>query len=295
MKYSGLGILTAALVLVSHSRAAVASEAESSFTTRTVERAKIAGNWLVWYDEAPAYSQPFLKMELRTRRLDSGTTFSCEVVARSFPSGIEWLRVRVKGVGAPWWIPIAYCRHPVLGLAGDLPIGQEALDAYVGLHKEYRPSDLTALPEKYTTGGGPRLRREAAVACAAMLDAATSAGFRVRVLSGYRSAAMQSRICRAEVHKDGLRRREVERPGHSEHQLGTAVDLTRTDELYELSQKFESTPEAQWLQANAARFGFVMTYTRARTERDGFPFEPWHFRYVGVANVPRFAENTKRQ
>ena len=48
------------------------------------------------------------------------------------------------------------------------------------------------------------------------------------------------------------------KPGHSNHQAGTALDL-----LLDAPETFD------WLQANAKRFGFVRTVRK----------EPWHWEY----------------
>ncbi len=70
-------------------------------------------------------------------------------------------------------------------------------------------------------------------------------------------------------------------PGHSEHQLGTAVDLTGASIGYLGAYTgFESTKEGIWLAAHAYQYGFTMSYPHETTE---YIFEPWHYRYVGVS------------
>jgi D-alanyl-D-alanine carboxypeptidase len=70
-------------------------------------------------------------------------------------------------------------------------------------------------------------------------------------------------------------------PGHSEHQLGTAVDLNckrcaafdRNDE--------DNLALWKYLEENAHRFGFVISYPRDMEARTGYLYEPWHIRYIG--------------
>jgi zinc D-Ala-D-Ala carboxypeptidase len=57
------------------------------------------------------------------------------------------------------------------------------------------------------------------------------------------------------------------RPGHSEHQLGTTIDVEGG---------------GVWLADNAWRFGFVMSYPPARSPAyTCYKPEPWHFRDLG--------------
>ena len=59
-------------------------------------------------------------------------------------------------------------------------------------------------------------------------------------------------------------------PGHSEHQIGLAVDIVGTDEMYE------------WLGEHCWDYGFILRYPADRIPITGIKYEPWHFRYVGI-------------
>lgn len=65
--------------------------------------------------------------------------------------------------------------------------------------------------------------------------------------------------------------------GYSEHQLGTTVDFT-TPLIGASLTGFELTPEYAWLQKNAYKYGFVVSYPK---ENVYYVFEPWHWRFVG--------------
>ena len=56
-------------------------------------------------------------------------------------------------------------------------------------------------------------------------------------------------------------------PGHSQHQLGTAVDFTNAVAAYQVWQGFGDTSAAWWLYEHATGFGFVLAYPPGRTER----------------------------
>jgi D-alanyl-D-alanine carboxypeptidase len=45
---------------------------------------------------------------------------------------------------------------------------------------------------------------------------------------------------------------------------------------------FGTTPQGQWLAANAWRFGFLLRYPADKVDVTGYTYEPWHFRYIGV-------------
>jgi LAS superfamily LD-carboxypeptidase LdcB len=83
-------------------------------------------------------------------------------------------------------------------------------------------------------------------------------------------------------------------PGASRHHWGTDVDLidrAATDAEYRpqlTPQEFAPggpyAPLAQWLQANAARFGFFRPF---RGVRSGVRPEPWHYSFAPVAEHAR--------
>ncbi len=63
-------------------------------------------------------------------------------------------------------------------------------------------------------------------------------------------------------------------PGFSEHHTGRAVDVGAPG-CTDLTERFETTREFEWLAANAARFGFVLSYPRGNPH--GIAYEPWHW------------------
>ncbi len=68
------------------------------------------------------------------------------------------------------------------------------------------------------------------------------------------------------------------KPGTSEHQSGLCCDMHN---LSSASSAFHNTPEANWLAANAHRFGFILRYPPNTQHITGIMHESWHFRYVG--------------
>lgn len=124
----------------------------------------------------------------------------------------------------------------------------------------------------------------------AMLDEASTSIGALRVVSAYRSFDDQQEIKTGYklLYGSGANQFSADQ-GYSEHQLGTTVDLT-TPVLAGLSLKFETKSEYQWLTANAHRFGFVLSYPRNNSY---YQFEPWHWRFVGVALATKLRTEDK--
>ncbi len=166
-------------------------------------------------------------------------------------------------------------------------IGSERLGRNTPLPLEYVPGGLIRLNQKWNFHGSDYskyLRAEAAQAIEAMLEEARRNGIHIRVFSAYRSSEKQRYLYLKQIEKEGLRQNSVAKPGCSEHQLGTAVDLCGLDPESVASFDFDRAKEGQWIEKNALRFGFVRSYTRENQEETGITPEPWHYRYVGTVD-----------
>lgn len=123
-----------------------------------------------------------------------------------------------------------------------------------------------------------------------LLSAAKEQGLEFELQSAYRSYAYQERVFSGWVESLGRERalRTSARPGHSEHQLGTALDLRSAGGLppWEL-EDWAATPEGAWLQENGWRFGFVMSYPRGEEASTCYAYEPWHYRWLGRETAAR--------
>ena len=182
--------------------------------------------------------------------------------------------------------PLPECRYD------DLPTRYTAyrawrvtlLDTIYKLPRTYAPRHLVSTAEA-GLDGGHRVRPLVIDDLRAMARAARAADAPLYVLSGYRSYQRQKELFRAEVERYGREQalKQVARPGHSEHQLGTTLDFrsatsTRMPWNY---RNWANTPAGGWLAANAHRFGFVMSYPKGRASVTCYMYEPWHYRYVG--------------
>ncbi len=79
-------------------------------------------------------------------------------------------------------------------------------------------------------------------------------------------------------------------PGHSEHQLGTSVDLNCDGCVPFDDKDWRNLALWEYLADNAYRFGFVISYPRDIEARTGYIHEPWHIRFVGIAYATRLYE-----
>jgi len=169
-------------------------------------------------------------------------------------------------------------------------------DTLAPLDKQHRlpadcvPAGLVALPDSYTFGGGQYLVSEAANAIIELIDAAANDGVFIYVISSYRSYEHQVGTYNWHVATYGEEQasRVSARPGHSEHQLGTTADVVSASAGYVL-ENFPGTAEAAWVEANASRFGFVVSYPAGLESVTGYAYEPWHIRFVGVETAASVA------
>jgi len=203
---------------------------------------------------------------------------------------IEWLEFPHEGGVA--FLPLAYVarKTPPPPDAENLPIGREVVDRDTPLPLDYVPSDLVPLNAKwlYAKDLPVRMRREAAQMVERMFrDAETLDKIRLRAVSGFRSAETQRGPYLKKIESAGMNQNVVAKPGHSEHQLGTTLDVNGLDPATLLETPFENTPEGRWIRDNAAKYGFRLSYTRQNARRTGYIPEPWHLRYVGKGRIDK--------
>ncbi len=164
----------------------------------------------------------------------------------------------------------------------------------ISLPKDFAPADLVGIGGFILAPPGASLRRETAQALSEMKVAALSSGAKLSVVSAYRSYSQQVATFNGWVSSAGLKNAESfsARPGHSQHQLGTAIDFGaegRTD----FSESFGQTTEGVWLSQNAYKYGFVLSYPKGKETITGYAYEPWHYRYIGVDNAAKMTASGK--
>lgn len=155
----------------------------------------------------------------------------------------------------------------------------------------YVPQDLQSVPVPVAVRPGIRLRSATLAAATELIDAAAAQGLRIAVVSGYRSYQEQDGLFNGYVAQMGRERAEriSAVPGHSEHQLGNAIDFGSPSNNYQLEENFAQTAEGRWLAENGVRFGFLLSYPAGKEPVTGYAYEPWHWRYVGPDNAKAVA------
>lgn len=196
----------------------------------------------------------------------------------------EWLKCGCAG--AESWISATTINrvHPGNAVSGNLPIGSEIISRYWGVPLAYTPTDLVTLAPQYTTqeaGKVYKLRADAYNALATMLNAAQAQGVTIVVGSAHRSGASQKSIYDNAVATSGLAQRYSAPPGHSEHQLGVAVDFSDPAMQHFLTASFGNTPQGIWLRNNALNYGWAQSYRPDNLNETGYIEESWHYRYWG--------------
>lgn len=158
------------------------------------------------------------------------------------------------------------------------------LDTTFTLGPDYRPDDLVPVGTAGVEGWG-EIRALVVDDLRAMDEAARAAGAGFAVQSAFRDHATQHEIFQewvATIGETGALA-ESARPGHSEHQLGTALDLRSagTGTPAWEHPDWGQTPAGAWLRENSWQYGFVLSYPEGQRAVTCYDYESWHFRYVG--------------
>jgi D-alanyl-D-alanine carboxypeptidase len=158
------------------------------------------------------------------------------------------------------------------------------LDPIYEVSKAYVPPGL--VPTADAGVKGAKIRKVVIPDLEALANAARTAGAGVRVVSGYRSWSYEKYLYDREVAKWGVKlgSKRVARPGHSEHQLGTALDFgsAGTTKLPWQYTDWATTTAGAWMKHNAWKFGFIMSYPKGKSPSiTCYVYEAWHYRYVG--------------
>ena len=177
--------------------------------------------------------------------------------------------------------------------------GRTLVDTTYRVRRSYRPTGLVSVASAGLSGGGS-IRRVALADLRAMVRASRIAGARLAVESAYRSYATQvwTFAYWARVGGRASALATSARPGHSEHQLGVAIDFKTAGRASPWRYgDWARTREGAWLARNAWRYGFVMSYPAGKRSLTCYAYEPWHYRYVGrdLARQVHDSRRTLRQ
>ncbi len=161
------------------------------------------------------------------------------------------------------------------------------------LNESYKPSSLADIDSKYIFKKDEIVQIHSGVwlFLKKMLEAAAADNVPLEIISAYRSFGTQATLKTGYTmtYGAGTANQFSADQGYSEHQLGAAVDFT-TPSLGASFVKFESATAYKWLNENAYKYGFVISYPKQNTY---YRFEPWHWRFVGVDFATILQSNNK--
>ena len=129
-----------------------------------------------------------------------------------------------------------------------------------------------------------------------MREAAKKDGIYLVFLSGYRSINLQNDIffsLKSIRNQEASERARVSAPpGYSEHSTGFAIDIgDATQRETDFETEFENTDAFRWLEKNAAKFHFKLSFNKNNKYID---YEPWHWRYEGSIEALKVFETSNR-
>lgn len=151
-------------------------------------------------------------------------------------------------------------------------------------------------PKVVATGlnGGGSMVVQASSALKELFAAAEAENVSPRVISSYRSYGEQVNTFnywtqKVMIENPGLSRAAAEekanvfsaRPGQSEHQLGTTVDL-KCASCSSFDNSAGNLALYTFLENNAHKYGFAISYAKDTTQYTGYKYEPWHIRFIGA-------------
>ena len=129
-----------------------------------------------------------------------------------------------------------------------------------------------------------------------MRDDAKEDGVFLVFLSGFRSIELQKEIfyslksIRSQIAME--RARVSAPPGYSEHSTGFAIDIgDALNREADFEVGFENTSAFKWLEKNAAKYHFKLSFDKKQNSVD---YEPWHWRYEGSIEALKIFEASNR-
>jgi zinc D-Ala-D-Ala carboxypeptidase len=161
------------------------------------------------------------------------------------------------------------------------------LDTTFRLPKAYVPPGLKPV-SKAGFKGALLVRGELIEDLTALRKAALANGTPIDIVAAFRGYDSQRSLFERRTRELGRDQAlaKTARPGHSEHQLGTAVDFKSAGQR-DVTESWDRTPTGKWVTENAWRFGFIQSYPKGLEGVTCYGNEPWHYRYFGQTLAAR--------
>ncbi len=188
----------------------------------------------------------------------------------------------------------------------DAPVAADTIilskEELLGQIDPAQHAGFTKVASKYTDKSDIYLRKDTYDAFERMAAAAKQAGLDLHIVSATRNFDVQKSIWEAKWNgqqkvggqnisktipdpkQRALKILEYSSmPGSSRHHWGTDMDLNALDNAY--FDKGTGKKLYDWLQANAAAYGFCQVYTKKGKDRpNGYHEERWHWSYMPLAS-----------
>ena len=229
--------------------------------------------------------------------LSAWVTFTFLVISGTYETNYTYDRIQAQIAAQPTVSPVKTVTFAgtnntqlKLKIPSQKLLKTSGIWAYVsktqGISEDYQPKLANLTVEHGDWLEDKRASAEIQPELKDMFTAAKAAKNDLIVTSAYRSAADQKKLVAESKAKSGAAYTEkyVNQAGHSEHQLGLAVDLSSLDKdckanFARCSLKKET---AAWLANNSYKYGFILRYPEGESDITGVNFENWHYRYVGT-------------
>lgn len=161
------------------------------------------------------------------------------------------------------------------------------------LSDNYEPRELVELDSKYVFPATKKIEVLSDIEefLTDMLNDAEDDEILIRVASGFRSFDTQKGLKDAYTvqYGAGTANSFSAEQGYSEHQMGTTLDFT-TPSLNGGLNGFDKTTAFTWLNENAYKYGFILSYPK---NNGYYIYEPWHWRFVG-RSLARFLHRQEK-
>jgi len=150
------------------------------------------------------------------------------------------------------------------------------MDLYYMVPSTYKPTDLVAVTTagaRYGTYGVPYARSLMMTDLKALIVAVKAAGYgQLKINTAFRDYNLQASWWNNYIKNGGSKTYPTTLPpGHSEHQLGTTLDI----------DVYAASGLNAWMTANAYKYGFIKSYPPGKNAKHCIGSEDWHYRYLG--------------
>lgn len=160
------------------------------------------------------------------------------------------------------------------------------------LNENYAPESFAKIDKEYTSNPDEDYLFDAQIwpFLDDLLTAIQDDEVDLKITSAYRSFGSQANLKSTYkmIYGTGANKFSADQ-GYSEHQLGTTVDFS-TSENNAVFSGFEKTAAYEWLLEHAYEYGFILSYPQGNAY---YQYEPWHWRFVGRSLAEFLHEENK--